>query len=98
VQSQTGGDLAQILDQLSATIKDRRQVQRKISSLTAEGRLSAWVLTLIPVGLGLFIFLTQPDMRNALLYTTIGHIVLLTIAVMELGGYFWLKLLLRVNV
>jgi Flp pilus assembly protein TadB len=42
--------------------------------------------------------MTQPDMRHALLYTTIGHIVLLIVAVMELGGYFWLKLLLRVNV
>lgn len=98
VQSQTGGDLGQILDQLAATIKDRRQVHRKISSLTAEGRMSAWVLTLIPIVLGLFIILTQPDMRYALLYTNIGHIVLLTIAIMELGGYFWLKLLLRVNV
>ena len=98
VQSQTGGDLAQILDHLAATIKDRRQVQRKISSLTAEGRMSALVLTLIPVVLGLFIILTQPDMRNALLYTRIGHIVLLIVGVMELGGYFWLKLLLRVNV
>jgi tight adherence protein B len=97
VQSQTGGDLAQILDQLAATIKDRRQVHRKISSLTAEGRMSAWVLTLIPVALGLFIILTQPDMRNSLLYTTIGHNVLLIVAVMELGGYFWLKMLLRVN-
>ena len=37
VQSQTGGDLARILDQLADTIKDRRQVHRKISSLTAEG-------------------------------------------------------------
>ena len=62
VQSETGGDLARILDQLADTIKDRRQVQRKISALTAEGRMSAWVLMLIPVGLGLFIVTTQPAM------------------------------------
>lgn len=98
VQSQTGGDLAHILDQLAATIKDRRQVHRKISSLTAEGRMSSWVLTLIPVGLGLFIILTQPDMSYALLHTKVGHIVLLIIALLELGGYLWLKQILRVNV
>ena len=69
VQSQTGGDLARILDQLADTIKDRRQVHRKISILTAEGRMSAWVLMLIPLGSRLFIMSTQPDMSNALLYT-----------------------------
>ena len=98
VQAQTGGDLARILDQLAGTIKDRRQVQRKISSLTAEGRMSAWVLTAIPIALGLFIIMTQPDMRYALLQTTIGRIVLLVVALLELGGYLWLRALLRVRV
>jgi tight adherence protein B len=98
VQSETGGDLARILDQLAETIKDRRQVQRKISSLTAEGRMSAWVLMLIPVALGLFIYTTQQSMTNAMLYTVIGHIVLLVILGLEVGAYLWLRMLLKVNV
>jgi Flp pilus assembly protein TadB len=98
VQSQTGGDLARILDQLADTIKGRRQVQRKINSLTAEGRLSAWVLMLIPVVLGLFIISTQGAMGTALLYTSIGHVVLLIIAFLETVAFFWLRSLLRVNV
>ena len=61
VQSQTGGDLARILDQLAETIKGRRQVDRKIGTLTAEGKMSAWVLMAIPIGLGLFICTTQAD-------------------------------------
>jgi Flp pilus assembly protein TadB len=97
VQSQTGGDLSKILDQLAATIKDRRQVNRKIGTLTAEGRMSAWVLMLIPVCLGLFIIATQPDMSHALLYTFIGHGVLIAITVMEVLAFFWLKSLLRVD-
>ncbi len=98
VQSETGGDLARILDQLADTIKDRRQVQRKISSLTAEGRMSAWVLMAIPVGLGLFIVTTQQAMANALLYTMIGHIVLAIVAGLEVAAYLWLKALLRIDV
>jgi Flp pilus assembly protein TadB len=98
VQSQTGGDLARILDQLGDTIKGRRQVQRKINSLTAEGRLSAWVLMLIPVVLGLFIISTQGAMGAALMYTAIGHIVLLIVAFLETAAFFWLRSLLRVNV
>ncbi len=67
VQSETGGDLARMLDQLADTIKGRRQVQRKTAALTAEGRMSAWVLMAIPVGLGLFIFATtQQNMAAAL--------------------------------
>jgi tight adherence protein B len=98
VQSETGGDLARILDQLADTVKDRRQVQRKCSALTAEGRMSAWVLMLIPVGLGLFIATTQRDMANALLYTTIGRVVLLIVLALEVAAYFVLKAMLRVNV
>ncbi len=98
VQSETGGDLARILDQLADTIKDRRQIQRKISSLTAEGRMSAWVLMAIPLVLGLFIIGTQQDMSEALLHTMIGHMVLLVVLVLEVLAYFSLRTLLRINV
>jgi tight adherence protein B len=97
VQSQTGGDLSHILDQLAGTIKDRRQIQRKVATLTAEGRMSAWVLTSIPICLGLFIILTQPDLGHALLYTGIGHIVLMVVAVLELAGFMWVRQMLKVN-
>jgi Flp pilus assembly protein TadB len=98
VQSSTGGDLAKILDQLAETIKGRRQVVRKIGTLTSEGRMSAWVLMLIPVGLGTFIVSTQANMGHALLYTGIGHMVLLIVAGLEVAAYFWLKALLRIKV
>ncbi|HEV3090264.1 MAG TPA: type II secretion system F family protein [Candidatus Cybelea sp.] len=98
VQSETGGDLARILDQLAETIKDRRHVGRKVSALTAEGRMSAWVLMLIPVALGAFIDLTQPQMAHALFFTMIGHIVLLVILGLEFFAFIWLRNLLKVNV
>lgn len=98
VQSETGGDLARILDQLADTIKGRRQVGRKISSLTAEGRMSAWVLMLIPVGLFVFIVSTQQTMAAALFYTFIGHIVLITVVGLEICAYLWLKVLLKIDV
>jgi len=97
VQSETGGDLARILDQLADTIKDRRQIDRKISALTAEGRMSAWVLVAIPVGLGLFIATTQIAMAHALFYTFIGHLVLAVVFGLELIAWLWLKGLLRVD-
>lgn len=97
VQSETGGDLARILDQLADTVKDRRQIQRKCSALTAEGRMSAWVLMAIPAGLGLFIMTTQPTMSDALMYTTIGHIVLLVVLGLEVAAFLCLKAMLRID-
>jgi tight adherence protein B len=97
VQSQTGGDLSHILDQLAGTIKDRRVIDRKVSTLTAEGRMSALVLTAIPLCLGLFIIVTQQDMGHALLFTGIGHIVIGIVLVLELLGYLWVRQMLKVN-
>jgi len=98
VQAETGGDLARILEQLADTIKSRRQVQRKITMLTSEGRLSAWVLTLIPVGLGAFILVAQPEMGHALFFTNLGHMVLLIILVLEVVGSFWVRRVLQVDI
>jgi tight adherence protein B len=98
VQSQTGGDLAKVLENLAATIKDRRRIQRKITALTAEGRMSALVLMLVPLGLGFLIGMEQPPMGSALLFSGIGHGVMLTIAVMEIFGFFWLRKILAVEV
>jgi tight adherence protein B len=98
VQSETGGDLARILDQLADTIKARRQVQRKTASLTAEGRMSAWVLMAIPVGLGVFIAATQPHMAYALFYTWIGHFVLAIVFGLEALAFITLKGIMKMDV
>jgi tight adherence protein B len=97
VQSETGGDLARVLDQLAETIKQRRQVERKTAALTAEGRMSAWVLMAIPLGLGFFIFSTQPNMAHALSYTLLGHITIAIVLGLELFAYLWLKAILRID-
>lgn len=98
VQSQTGGDLATVLEHLSNTIRDRRRLVRKATALTSEGRMSAIVLESIPPVLAVFIVLTQPEMGRALLQTSIGHIVLAVLAALELGGFFWLRQMLRLAV
>jgi len=98
VQSQTGGDLAKVLENLAATIKDRRRIHRKIGTLTAEGRLSAAILLLIPLGLAVFICFDQPQMGNALLYTGIGHFCIIAAAILELVGFVWLRQILAVKV
>ncbi|HEV3141950.1 MAG TPA: type II secretion system F family protein, partial [Vicinamibacterales bacterium] len=77
VQTKTGGNLAKILDHLATTIKARRHIQRKVRSLTGEAKMSGWVIGILPVGVGAFIMLSQPEMRDALLTTPFGHASLL---------------------
>ncbi len=98
IQSQTGGDLSKILEQLANTIKERRRIARKISAMTAEGRASAGILAGLPLFLALFISLTEHDMGHALLFTTPGHIALLLVAVLDGCGVFWLLKMIKVEV
>jgi tight adherence protein B len=83
VQAQTGGDLADLLDTVGDTIKARRTLARKVSALTAEGRMSAYVILALPIGVGVFLVLTQPHIGHALLFTPIGQISLAAVAVLE---------------
>jgi tight adherence protein B len=88
VQSQTGGNLSKILDHLATTIKDRRKIARKVKALTAEGTASGWVIGFLPVGVGLFIGLTQPHMRESMLHTSVGLMALALSATLEVLGVF----------
>jgi len=98
IQSQTGGDLGKILEQLANTIKERRRIQRKISALTAEGRASAVILSGLPPFLSGFISITEPSMGHALFFTFPGHIALCIVAVLEVLGVFTLLNMLKVDV
>lgn len=98
IQSQTGGDLGKILEHLVDTIKDRRRIQRKINALTAEGRASAYVLGALPLGLAVFICLTEQTMGHALLFTTIGHVALAIVAILEFLGVYTLLKILKVDI
>jgi tight adherence protein B len=61
VQSETGGNLAEILEGLAAVIRGRTMLSKKVKALSSEGRASAFLLSALPVFLIAFIFLTQPD-------------------------------------
>ena len=55
IQREVGGNLAEILDNVADTLRERAQMRRQIRVLTAEGRLSAWVLTLLPLGIAVIL-------------------------------------------
>jgi tight adherence protein B len=98
IANQTGGNLAKVLDHLAATIKGRRQIQRKVRALTGEARAGAWVIGFLPVFVGGFVMLTEPAMRSAMIETTVGHIGALLALLFEVGAILSLRQLLRFEI
>ena len=98
VQRETGGNLAETLGNISSIVRARFRFQRKVRTLSAEGRMSAWVLTMIPFVLFVGLMVTSPDYLT-LLITEPAGIKLLSIAfTMIIVGIFWLKRIIRIEV
>ncbi|HEY4439283.1 MAG TPA: type II secretion system F family protein [Candidatus Elarobacter sp.] len=96
VQAQTGGDLGSVLEGLAGTIRDRRRLRRRVSAVTAQGRATAWVLGLLPVGVGGFV-MTQPELRDAALFTLIGQILLAISLGLDAIAIFCLMRIARID-
>lgn len=95
VQSQTGGDLAKVLETLGNTIRDRRRVFRKMKALTAQGRFGAIIIGGLPLLVGSFVIFTQPQMGDALMHTKPGIISLGIVAALEAAAIFSLNKILQ---
>lgn len=86
IQRQVGGDLASILDTISETIAERVRMRRETQTLTAQGRLSGWVLVLIPFALGGFLSVVNPGYLQPLFDTELGRMCMIGAIVSELIG------------
>ncbi|RMH00799.1 MAG: secretion system protein [Chloroflexi bacterium] len=61
IQREVGGNLAEVLDTISFTIRERVRIKGEIRTLTAQGRISGWVVSLLPIGLGLILYAINPE-------------------------------------
>ncbi len=61
IQREVGGNLAEVLDTISFTIRERVRIKGEIKTLTAQGRISGWIISLLPVGLGLVLYAMNPE-------------------------------------
>ncbi len=98
IQREVGGNLAQILDNIGDTIQERIRMKREIFALTAQGRLSAWVLLLLPFGMALFLYIFSPDQLNILVDDPLGRLALMISIVLELIGYVVIQKIVHIDV
>jgi Flp pilus assembly protein TadB len=97
INQETGGNLAEVLDQVGKTIRDRNEIRRQVKALSAEGRLSAIVLVSLPIVVFLFLLVVQPTYFNAFFLTPIGVIALIVAAVLLIVGTIWVSFTVRVK-
>jgi len=98
IQKDTGGNLAEILEQIGKVIRNRFKFQRRVKTLSAEGRLSAWILALVPFVLALAVSWKNPDYLPMLVEDPQG-VKLITFAFIGmLVGIYWIRRILRIEV
>lgn len=98
VQSQTGGNLTRVLENLADTIKQRRRLARKIRALTSEAVTTKYIITSLPIVVGAFILIFEQDMRHGLLMTTLGRICLGVVLFLLALGWWLFDLLSRLDI
>lgn len=98
IQQQVGGDLAHILDTISETIQDRIRMRREVKTLTAQGRMSGWVLVALPVVTGFLISATTPGYMEPLFNEKIGQIAIVIAIIMDIIGYIVIQRIVDIDV
>lgn len=98
IQSETGGNLAEILEKVSRTIRERIKLSNDVKALTAQGRLSGWVVGILPFGLMGIIYLINPVYIRFLFEHPLGRVMLGVAVFMELIGAFLISRIVRIEV
>lgn len=98
LQRETGGNTAEVLDQVTDTIRERFELRRTVQTLTAQGRMSRWVLTLLPIFLLLAITLINPGYMQVMYDSTVGKALLIVSGISVTAGSFVIKRIVNIKV
>jgi tight adherence protein B len=98
VQKETGGNLAEILGEISKVIRSRFRFYRRVRTLSAEGRLSGWILAMIPFVLFLMLTITNPDYLPMLTESETGRQAIVAGVISGFIGILWIRRIIRIDV
>jgi tight adherence protein B len=98
IQREVGGNLAEVLTTVAATIRERERLRRQVRGLSAEGRLSAWILGALPPVFGTYLVLVRPGYIKPLFTDPIGISLLIAMLILMTAGVVWLARIVKVKV
>ncbi len=96
IHREIGGDLAEVLDSVGSTIRDRNRVARQVQALSAEGRISAIILTGLPFVVAGALAFINPEYLGELFQGLVGWVMVGASAVLMVIGVFWIRRIVRV--
>ena len=97
IQRQVGGNLAEVLDNISSTIRDRVRIKSEIKTATAQGRMSGLIISLLPIVLGIMVYLINPQLMSLLFTHPLGILILVVSVMMEGIGIFLIRKIVQIE-
>ena len=98
IQREVGGNLSELLLTVADTMVQRDRLRRDVAALTAEGKISAIILGLLPIGLGIFMWLSNPTYMAPLSQTSLGQVLLGVATVTAGAGFLWMKKIINIEI
>jgi tight adherence protein B len=97
IHREVGGNLAEVLDAVGHTIRERNAIRRQVKALSAEGKLSAAVLMALPFGIVAFLWMSNPGYLAGFTESVVGYVMIAVAAVMMTVGGLWLRSTVRIR-
>jgi tight adherence protein B len=98
IQRETGGNLAEILDNLAHVVRERFKILRQVRVHTAHGRFTGYVLLSLPVALAVALSYINPGHMDLLFKEHMGQMMILGAIVMQTIGYIWIRKVIKIEV
>ena len=97
INREVGGNLADVLDGVAATMRERAALRRQVKALSAEGRMSGWILMLLPVGVFAFVLMTNPHYFQPMFHSALGFVLWFVAAVLMIIGGVWMNASVKIK-
>jgi tight adherence protein B len=98
IQRESGGNLAEILDNLAHVVRERFKIRRQVRVHTAHGRFTGYVLLALPAALGVALSFINPEHMRGLFNEHLGQMMLLGAIVMQTVGFIWIRQVIKIEV
>jgi tight adherence protein B len=98
VQREVGGNLSEILDNISQTIRARFKIRRQLRTYTAQGRMSGIVVGSMPIVVGIAFYAINPDYIRVLFEHPLGRIMLAVAVTLQIFGYLWIRKVVNIEI
>jgi tight adherence protein B len=98
ISNSVGGNLAEVFDRLAETIRERYRIEGRIDALTAQGRIQGILVSILPIFVGVMIYVIEPTLMAPMFEKPIGLAVLGVMVIMECLGYFFVRKVTSIEV